>query len=322
MASADDDTDTDAQPDLSLTVARAAEMLSASGLGSAEAVVPLQAGHASTVSRVDVDGPHERVVVKVYRPEFSWKQRKEVHVYRLLRDVAVPTPTVLGHGGTGTTADPVFLVLEWLPGTSPRYVPSWSTADSRAMYTALGGLLRQIHTVQLEGFGYVVDAVVGPQPTNAEFMASMFDRWLTGEVEVAGDPAIRAGARRLLDDTGSAFELCDSAVLCHDDIHLGNVLVDPDNPGRIVGLIDVENTFAADPLFDVAKTLLNLEVDRTTAFRQSFLDGYGPLGPRADERLRLYEIYHLLEFWYWVTSSGLGWSLAPVEEQLRVRVIP
>jgi hypothetical protein len=41
-----------------------------------------------------------------------------------------------------------------------------------------------------------------------------------------------------------------------------------------------------------------------------------------DERLRLYEIYHLLEFWYWVTSSGLGWSLAPVEEQLRVRVIP
>src|SRR5689334_11134661 len=108
----------DDEPETSLSLARAQELVARAELGSAVAVVALQAGHASTVSRVDVDGPRGRVVVKVYRPEFSWKQRKELHVYGLLEEVAVPTPAVLGHGGAGTAADPVFVILEWLPGTS------------------------------------------------------------------------------------------------------------------------------------------------------------------------------------------------------------
>jgi aminoglycoside phosphotransferase (APT) family kinase protein len=311
----------DVEPERSLSLSRAQELISGADLGSAVAVVELQAGHASTVSRVDVDGPPGRVVVKVYRPEFSWKQRKELHVYGLLEDVAVPTPDVLGYGGAGTGVDPVFVILEWLPGTSPWLLPSRSVDDNTAMYAALGALMRELHTVKMDGYGYVVDQVIDPQPTNDRFMRQLFDRAFSGEAEIGGDPAIRAGARRVLTEIESAFEACDRAVLCHDDIHLGNVLVDPSAMGRIVGLVDVENTFAADPLFDVAKTLLNLEVDGTTAFRQCFLDGYGPLGPRADERMRLYEIYHLLELWNWVTETRQPWSLAPVEEQLRRRTV-
>jgi hygromycin-B 7''-O-kinase len=44
-------------------------------------------------------------------------------------------------------------------------------------------------------------------------------------------------------------------VLCHDDYHEGNVLVDVvENKWRVTGIVDVENAVAADPLLDIAKT--------------------------------------------------------------------
>lgn len=49
------------------------------------------------------------------------------------------------------------------------------------------------------------------------------------------------------------FAACGCAVLCHNDLHEGNVLVD--GVGAVTGFIDVENMIAADPLIDLAKTL-------------------------------------------------------------------
>lgn len=57
-----------------------------------------------------------------------------------------------------------------------------------------------------------------------------------------------AVARRVERD-GSLFDNCGSAVLCHDDLHEGNVLV-AQRPGgwQVTGVIDVENAIVADPL--------------------------------------------------------------------------
>jgi len=93
-------------------------------------------------------------------------------------------------------------------------------------------------------------------------------------------------------------------VLCHNDLHEHNFLVEHAGTELLVtGVIDVENAVAADPLLDLARTLcLSVRKDRTV--RDALLEGYGDLGPAAEERLRVYSVCQLLELWCWFASAG------------------
>ncbi|MEU4192692.1 aminoglycoside phosphotransferase family protein [Kribbella sp. NPDC026611] len=224
------------------------------------------------------------LIVKVYAPEWQWKQAKEVHVYSLLD--GLPVPEVLYVGDT-------FTILTKLDGMPLSEV---EPDDPRAVYTQLGRLLQRIHTIEQPAYGYLTDRILDPLPDNDQYMRRQFAKKLD---EFAGDPALKAKLAAHVDKHAHLFAANSQAVLCHNDFYEGNILVDPET-WQVTGFIDVENAIAADPLLDLAKTI-QYSIRGDAEKLQGLNDGYGATPP---DRIDLYRLYHSLELWDWFHSIG------------------
>jgi hygromycin-B 7''-O-kinase len=148
-------------------------------------------------------------------------------------------------------------------------------------------------------------------------MRRQFGKKLREFEELGGDTRLRDAVARRVERDGGLFERCRGAVLCHNDLHEGNVLVvaGADGGWRVNGLIDVENAIAADPLIDLAKTDY-YAVGRGEAERAALLEGYGELPGDAAERLQVYRLYHALELWDWFRSVGTSEPLDGIAEDI------
>jgi aminoglycoside phosphotransferase (APT) family kinase protein len=95
---------------------------------------------------------------------------------------------------------------------------------------------------------------------------------------------------------------CSYPVLCHNDLHAGNLLAEITDRGvRLSGVLDFEGALAGDPLMDVAKALFYLNA----ADRNALLDGYGDTGRRQWlQMLEFYHLYFVLELWCWMAQIG------------------
>src|SRR3954451_3969823 len=133
--------------------------------GNVTSVNRLAGAGISDVFEVVTD--ERSVVVKLFPPDYAWKLAKELFVYRLLEEHAadVPIPRVVS-----ADHEEHVLVLERIDGLPPRIVPD---DDVPRLYRELGRLLARLHTIELEGFGYLTgDGVVDPHTTNLEYMRS------------------------------------------------------------------------------------------------------------------------------------------------------
>ncbi|MFE0463144.1 phosphotransferase family protein [Kitasatospora sp. NPDC058965] len=281
-------------------------------------------GRLSTVYEVRCADPAHSVIVKSYQEQWRWKQRKEVHVYRLLAAVpGWPAPAVLhatpaGPGGRAAT------VLSLLPGRELSAAGGPDGAGIASIYRQLGSSLAALHRTVLPAFGYLTTEILDPAPDNASYMARQFDRKLAEFAELGGAPELHRAIRARIAGQETLFATCRAPVLCHNDLHEGNMLVAPvaEGPGvgvgagagagevqgagrswRLTGLVDVENAIAADPLMDLAK-LEQYAVRGDAAKRAALLSGYGPLPADAEARLALYQLYFSLELWAWFASVG------------------
>jgi Ser/Thr protein kinase RdoA (MazF antagonist) len=245
-------------------------------------------GQLSAVHEVQTaDGP---VIVKVYAPDWRWKQSKEVHVYGLLApQLGAAIPKVL-HVGDGVT---ILSKLDGVPLTEVE-PPDWRTT-----YAQLGELLRRIHRIGQPQYGYLTDRILDPLPDNDQYMRRQFAKKLDEFGQLGGEPKLHAKIAAHIDQLAHLFAGNTSAVLCHNDFHEGNILVDPAT-GGVNGFIDVENAIAADPLIDLAKTIQYSAHDDVGKLA-GLTDGYGAV-PR--DRIDLYRLYHSLELWDWFASTG------------------
>lgn len=135
------------------------------------------------------------------------------------------------------------------------------------------------------------------------------------EFAALGGPAdVHEAVQARVASRAALFASCTGAVLCHNDLHEGNVLVD--DTGTVTGFVDVENVIAADRLLDVAKTL-QYDLDASPVKRAGLLDGYGPLPADAAARIELYRLYHALELWDWFASIGDAGALPAIAEDIR-----
>jgi hygromycin-B 7''-O-kinase len=257
---------------------------------SVTAVVPRTGGQLSPV--FELRAADRVVIVKVYDEKWRWKQSKEAHVYRLLASHGVaPVPTVLRVEPDPSVIGRAFTVMTHLPGTPLSETPVDDPAD---VYRQLGRLLAAIHTIPQPAFGYVTTHVLDPVSDNTTYMGRQFARKLREFLELEGDPRLHDLVQSYVAAHSDLFSRCVAPVLCHNDIHEGNLLVED---GKITGLVDVENTLAGDPWLDVAKA----DYYSRRAQLPALLDGYGAL---PDGRLRLYTVYHALELWDWFASTG------------------
>lgn len=256
----------------------------------AEQGIPVDARSAQSVaggcihSTWRLDGPGGRIFLKASPASADWLLAAEVDGLAALRAAGqLRVPAVLGQGVAGGVA---WLALEWLelrPATP-------------ASERALGAALARQHLVPGPHFGWHQDNAIGAtlQPNApaggwGEFFAA---RRIGFQLELG---AQRGWPRQLLEQGRRLRERVPellaarqvSPALLHGDLWAGNRAAD--DAGRPV-VFDPAVHYG-DPECDLAMTRLFGRFD--DAFYAAY-DAVIPPAPGRDLRLRLYQLYHVL----------------------------
>jgi aminoglycoside phosphotransferase (APT) family kinase protein len=166
-------------------------------------------------------------------------------------DVPVPRPLALCDDASVTGAP--FYVMEWRPGVvvADRLPEGFAATapERRRIGFALVDVLARLHAADFAALG------LGDFGRPDGYLARQVRRWAqqwerskTGEVA-----AVDELARRL----AAALPASSSAALVHGDYRLGNVALDPADPGRVVAVYDWEMATLGDPLTDLAWLLVS-----------------------------------------------------------------
>lgn len=295
------------KPNVDLSLDAAQQLLAGVIDGArARSVARIHGGEIASIYEIGFGDDRPAVILKVYPDTLRWKLRKEASMLRLVADrLRVPAPRVLAVDDTRTRLGLDYMLMTKLDGVA--FGPLEATLSRQRFldgYRQIGALLRDIHAIPLHAFGYIgADGILALHDSNRAYITTQFARKLAefetrgGDAELAGEvAAVAAEGAHLLD-------ACAHPVLCHNDLHAGNVLaqVDADGKPHLTGVVDFENTQAADPLMDLAKSAYYL----TPAERAPLLAGYGELGrPEADRTLAYYHLYFVLVLWCWMAQIG------------------
>jgi aminoglycoside phosphotransferase (APT) family kinase protein len=275
-------------------------------------------GEMSTVYEVRCEDPSHAVILKVYGREWAWKPEKEIHVYRLLAEhTSLRVPQVLHFAANAAPEGRSVTILSLLEGRPlSEAAKEMDAALIPAMYREMGAALAEIHRIGQEAYGYLTTEILDPLPDNGSYMRRQFAKKLKEFADLGGERALSHAVARRIECDGGLFDNCKSPVLCHNDLHEGNVLVaESALSWEITGLIDVENAIAGDPLIDLAKTD-HYSFGRGESERTALLEGYGALPDDGPERIDLYRLYHALELWDWFASIGTTEHLAGIAEDI------
>ena len=227
-------------------------------------------------------------------------------VYELVASrTNVPLTEVLFTDISRQTVHRCYLLMTRSDGEAPGSVRSLEHDDWRAIYRGMGEVLRALHEITFERFGYFKKGGFAESfQTNAEWMRKLFEQALRAFGAHGGPASLERAGRNLFADHEEAFNRCPTAVLCHNDVHEHNVLFSKGADGwRLTAVLDVGGSTAGDPLFDLAKTdYWSTRGNRLK--RHALFDGYGLTGPDREEALRLYRAYHALALWSWFARDG------------------
>lgn len=188
-----------------------------------------------------------------------------------------------------------------------------------AIYKDIGALLAGIAQIRCSSFGLVADAE-GGYASNAEFMQSRLRQSIAGFLSHGGNGQIARAASELFEQRAAALDACTAARLCHGDMHPENVRIDPAGAtARLVGAIDLEESFAGDPALDIVRTIHTAPFGHET-LRAPLLAGYGELPPWLDEVYDPYYVYWELELWNFFAAGGARRPLRSIAHRIARRL--
>jgi hygromycin-B 7''-O-kinase len=300
------------KPDLQLTVATAQAIVDqVASAGAVATISRLHGGEIAAVYQIAFeDEAHPLLVLKVYPDELHWKMQKEVTVTDLIQDrLSVSVPRIQLADDSKRLLGLNFTLMTRLEGSilgelEAKLVP----AQRLSAYVQIGRLLREFHGIPMEAFGYIgTTGIVTAHSTNHAYMTHQFQRKLTEFAERGGDAGLAQRVAGHFTDRAGLLNACVRAVLCHNDLHAGNLLATVSNGSlTLTGLLDFEGALAGDPLMDVAKALYYLDAEA----RRAVLEGYGAMErAHAPQTLDLYHLYFVLELWCWMAQIGDRQSL-------------
>jgi hygromycin-B 7''-O-kinase len=295
------------KPDLQLSVATAQAIVDQAVSEQAVATVSkLHGGEIAAVYEIAfVDPAQPPLVLKVYPDELHWKMQKEVTVLGLIQDrLSVSVPRILLADDSQTLLGLNFTLMTKLDGSIlGQLETTLASAQRLSAYAQIGQLLREFHRISMEAFGYI-----GPRgiwtahSTNQIYLTHQFQRKLKEFTERGGDAGLAQQVAGHLADRAELLNVCTHAVLCHNDLHAGNLLATVTNGSLLLtGVLDFEGALAGDPLMDVAKALYYLDAES----RRALLQGYGAMDREHwSQTLDLYHLYFVLELWCWMAQIG------------------
>ena len=214
----------------------------------------LIAGGKSNLTYAITDGEHRWVL---RRPPLghvlptAHDMGREYRVLTALADTDVPVPQTFAFCDDESVNGAPFYVMEHVDGQIPRTAEEMARIgpeDAAACSRELVDVLARIHTVDYEAVG------LGDFGRPEGFLERQVRRW--GEQwersKAAELPAIDELARRLR----AALPESGPPSIVHGDYRLDNTMLAPDDPTRIVAVLDWEMATLGDPLADVGLFLL------------------------------------------------------------------
>jgi aminoglycoside phosphotransferase (APT) family kinase protein len=177
---------------------------------------------------------------------------REHRVLAALRGTDVPAPRPIALCEDPTVNDMPFYVMEYCPGVIlAQDLPTGYAScaeDRRRISVALVDTLVRLHavdyrTVGLEGFGH-------PEGYLERQVRRWSQQWERSQTSPL--PEIDELIRRLR----AALPESPPPTIVHGDYRLGNMALDPSDPGRVVAIFDWEMATLGDPLADLGYTLI------------------------------------------------------------------
>jgi aminoglycoside phosphotransferase (APT) family kinase protein len=176
---------------------------------------------------------------------------REYRVMGALADTAVPVPRVYAACDDAELIGAPFYVMEKIEGRVLRELDEIATldeADARKCSHALVDVLADLHAVDYESVGLA--GFGKPDGFLARNVARWGKQWAANKTRDL--PQIDELARRLevaLPESGPA-------TIVHGDYRLDNTMLDAEDAGRIVAVLDWEMSTLGDPLTDLALLLV------------------------------------------------------------------
>jgi aminoglycoside phosphotransferase (APT) family kinase protein len=295
------------KPDLQLSVATAQAIVDPAVSEQAVATVSkLHGGEIAAVYEIAfVDPAQPPLVLKVYPDELHWKMQKEVTVLGLIQGrLSASVPRILLADDSKRLLGLNFTLMTKLDGSIlGQLETTLASAQRLSAYAQIGQLLREFHRISMEAFGYIGPrSIWTAHSTNQIYLTHQFQRKLKEFIERGGDAGLAQQVAGHLADRAELLSVCTHAVLCHNDLHAGNLLATvTDGSLLLTGVLDFEGALAGDPLMDVAKALYYLDAES----RRALLQGYGAMDREHwSQTLDLYHLYFVLELWCWMAQIG------------------
>ena len=177
---------------------------------------------------------------------------REYRVQAALAGTAVPVARPLALCEDASINDAPFYVMEYAPGVvlegtlPPGFAES--ARERRRIGAALIDTLAHLHAVDVRAVGLAdFGRPEGYLERQLRRWAQQWERSKTAPL-----PTIEALAQRL----SRALPVSPPATLVHGDYRLGNLALDPSDPGRVVAVYDWEMATLGDPLADLGYTLI------------------------------------------------------------------
>ena len=214
-----------------------------------------------------ISGGRSNITYRVDGPGGTWVLRRPPlgHVLPTAHDMVREYRVIAALGGTGVPVaraialcedtavnDAPFYVMELVEGVvlETKLPPGFAEtpAERARIGEALIETLAQLHAVDFRAVGLAEfgrpDGYIERQVRR---WAQQWERSKTGPL-----PAIEELARRL----AAAIPKSPAPALVHGDYRLGNLALDPRDPGRVAAIFDWEMATLGDPLADLGYTLI------------------------------------------------------------------
>ncbi len=177
---------------------------------------------------------------------------REFRVLRALAETSVPVPRPFVLCEDEAVNGAPFYVMEYTPGVivADRLPDGFAEKpeERRRISLALIDTLVELHAVDYDAVGLSdFGRPAGYLERQIRRWSEQWERSKTREM-----PAIDELVRRLR----AALPEGGDATIVHGDYRLGNMALDPDDPGRVVAIFDWEMATLGDPLADLGYTLM------------------------------------------------------------------
>jgi aminoglycoside phosphotransferase (APT) family kinase protein len=276
-------------------------------------VEPLGEGVKGLVWRIEFEA-RDPLALKVYTRDGAVLREHAGYGARDGLDVAMPR--MLGGELTADGAPHGWTLMTISPGepmnTSLAVLPRPRLLE---IYEQVGRQLRTMHEHTCPSFSRVVDADNG-HSNNVDWFHKLSRISIEGFLAVGGNRYLASRINARLREFDDALAGCEVASFCHGDMHPENIRVSPaGTDAAFVGSLDLEESLAADPAQDIARTCHTCPSPGEDV-REALLSGYGDPPPWLDDVLPAYHLYYELELWNYFAAGGSRRPLASIARRM------